>query len=97
MACQARGISKIHKLSEVKIENLKRQIKQLHVDGVEVEAGELDAADDEVVTQSAKNVLLQEVIAGASGFVEDTGVIESESESDIAKQLKELLKNSKNI
>ena len=67
------------------------------MDGVEVEAGELDAADDEVVTQSAKNVLLQEVIAGASGFVEDTGVIESESESDIAKQLKELLKNSKNI
>ena len=67
------------------------------MDGVEVEAGELDAADDEIVTQSAKNVLLQEVIAGASGFVEDTGVIESESESDIAKQLKELLKNSKNI
>ena len=67
------------------------------MDGVEVEAGELDAADDEVVTQSAENVLLQEVIAGASGFVEDTGVIESESESDIAKQLKELLKNSKNI
>ena len=51
----------------------------------------LDAAEEEVVTQS-DNVLLQEVTAGASGYVEDTGVTESESESDIMKQLRFLLK-----
>ena len=85
MACQGRSILKTDNLSNVEIEILKRKIKQLHVDSVEVEAGEIDAADEEVVTQSADNVLLQEVIAGASGYVEDTGVIESESESDITK------------
>ena len=51
----------------------------------------LDAAEEEVVTQS-DNVLLQEVTAGASGYVEDTGVTESESESNITKQLRFLLK-----
>ena len=45
------------------------------------------------MTQSDDIVLLQEVIAGASGYGEDTGVIESESESDLAKRLKLLLKN----
>ena len=34
----------------VEIEGLKRQIKQLHVDSVECETGELDRADEEVVT-----------------------------------------------
>ena len=98
LACQIRRISKTGKLSKVKIEGLKRQIKQLHVDSVEVEAGELDAAEEEVVTQSIDNILLQEVIAGSSGYVEDTGVIESESdsESDITKWLKGLLVNLKN-
>ena len=85
MASQGRSILKTDTLSNVEIEILKRKIKQLHVDSVEVEAGEIDAADEEVVTQSADNVLLQEVIAGASGYVEDTGVIERESESDITK------------
>ena len=51
----------------------------------------LDAAEEEVVTQS-DNVLLQEVTTGASVYVEDTGVTESESESDITKQLKLLPK-----
>ena len=45
------------------------------------------------MTQSDDNVLLQEFAAAASGYVEDTGVIESESETDIMKQLKLLLKN----
>ena len=74
------------KLSKIEIEGLKRQIKQLHVDSVEIETGELDRVE-EVVTQSNDNVLLQE----------GTGVIESESESDITKWLKLLLKNPKNI
>ena len=73
------------KLSKIEIEGLKRQIKQLHVDSVEIET-ELDRVE-EVVTQSNDNVLLQE----------GTGVIESESESDITKWLKLLLKNPKNI
>ena len=74
------------KLSKIEIEGLKRQIKQLHVDSVEIETGELDRVE-EVVTQSNDNVLLQE----------GTGVIESESESDIMKWLKLLLKNPQNI
>ena len=48
------------------------------------------------MTQSDDNVLLQELTAGASGYVEDTGVNESESKSDITKWLKRLLKNPKN-
>ena len=86
MACQGRSILKTGKLSKVDIEILKRKIKQLHVHSIEGEAGEIDAVDEEVVTQSTDNVLLQDVIAEASGYVEDTGVIESESESDITKR-----------
>ena len=96
LPCQVRSNLKTGKLSKVEIEGLKWQIKQLHVDSVEAEAGELDAAEEEIVIQSADNVLLQEVIARASGYVEDIGVIESESESGITKRLKELLKNPKN-
>ena len=48
------------------------------------------------MTQSDDNVLLQEFTARASGYVEDAGVIEKESESDITKLLKLLLKNLKN-
>ena len=77
---------KTAELSKIELEVLKRQIKQLHVDSVEIKTGELDRAD-EVVTQSNDNVLLQE----------GTGVIESESESDIMKWLKLLLKNPQNI
>ena len=47
------------------------------------------------MTQSDDNVLLQKFTAGAIGYVEDTAVIESESDSDIAKRLKLLLKNPK--
>ena len=68
---------KTGKLSKVEIERPKRQIKQLHVESVECETGELDRSDDEVVTQSDDNVLLQEFTAGASGCVEDTSVSES--------------------
>ena len=53
---------KTGKLSNVEIKRLKREIKQLHVDSIECETGELDRADDEVVTQG--NVLLQEFTAG---------------------------------
>ena len=90
---QVRSILKTDKLSKVEIKDRKRQIKQFHVDSVEVEAGGLYAAEDEVVIQSADNVLLQEVIAEDSGYgyVEDTHVIESESESDITQGLTELL------
>ena len=90
---QVRSILKTDKLSKVEIKDRKRQIKQFHVDSVEVEVVGLYAAEDEVVIQSADNVLLQEVIAGASGYgyVEHTHVIESESESDITQGLKELL------
>ena len=94
LAYQVRSILKTGKLSKVEIERLKRQIKQLHVDSVECETGELDRSDEEVVTQSDDNVLLQEFTAGASGCVEDTRV--SESASDITKRLKLLLKNPKN-
>ena len=76
---------KTGKLSKIEVKGLKRQIKQLHVDSVECETGELDRADEKVVTQSDDNVLLQEFTAGASGYVEGTGVIESESESDTTK------------
>ena len=48
------------------------------------------------MTQSIDNILLQEVIAGSSGYVEVTGVIESESESDMTKWLKGLLINQQN-
>ena len=43
---------KTGKLSEVEIEGLKRQIQKIHVDSVESETGELDSAEEEVVTQS---------------------------------------------
>ena len=76
----------------VEIEGLKRHIKQLHVDSVDCETGELDRADEEVVTQSDDNVLLQEFTVGASDYLEDTGVIESKSKSDITKRQKLLLK-----
>ena len=52
--------------------------------------------EEEVVTQSDDNVLLQEFTAGASGYIEDVGVIKNESENDITKRLKLLLKNPKN-
>ena len=93
LTCQITSILKTDKLSKVEIEGLKRQIKKLHVDSVERETWKLDATEEEVLTQSDDIVLLQEVIAGASGYGEDTGVIESESESDLAKRLKLLLKN----
>ena len=86
LASQDRSILKTGKLSEVEIEGLKRQVRRLHVDSVENERGEPDAAEDEVVTQSDDNVLLQEFTARASGYFEDTGV--TESESDITKRLK---------
>ena len=90
---QIRSILKTGKLSKVEIERLKGQIKQLHVDSVECETGELDRIDEEVVTQS-EDALLLEFTAGPSGCVEDTRV--SESVSDITKRLKLLQKNPKN-
>ena len=39
------------------------------------------------MTQSDDNGLLQEFTAGASGYVEDASVIETESESGITKWL----------
>ena len=87
LACQVRSILKTRKLSKVGIEGLKRQIKKLHMDSVKSETGELDAAEEEVVTQSDDNGLLQEFTAGASGYVEDASVIETESESGITKWL----------
>ena len=93
LAYQVRSILKTGKLSKVEIERLKTQIKQLHVDSVDCETGEFDRSDEDVVTQSDDNVLLQEFTAGASGRVEDTHV--SESASDIRKRLKLLLKNPK--
>ena len=94
LAYQVKSILKTGKLSKVEIKRLKRQIKQLHVGSVECETGERDRSDEEVVTQSDDNVLLQEFTAGASGCVEDTHV--SESASDVKKRLKLLLKNPKN-
>ena len=46
------------------------------------------------LTQSDDNVLSQEFTAGASGYVEDAGVIESGS--DITKWLKRLLEKPQN-
>ena len=69
LAYQVRSILKTDKPSKVEIECLQRSIKQLHVDSVECEKGELDRADQEVVTQD--NVLLQKFTAGASGYVEE--------------------------
>ena len=54
---------------------------------------------EEIVTQSTDNVFFQKFIDGASGYAEDTGVIEYESKSekdDITKRLKELLKTTQN-
>ena len=48
------------------------------------------------MTQSDNNLLLQEFTAGVRGYVVDSGAIESESESDIIKRLKRILKNPKN-
>ena len=92
LAYQVRSILKTSKLSKVEIERLQWQIEQLHVASAECKTGELDRADEEVVTQD--NVLLQVFTAEASGYVEDTAV--SESESDITKRLKLLLKKPKN-
>ena len=66
------------------------------MDNVESETGEPDAAERVVVSNSDDNVLLQEFTAKTSGFVENTDVIESESESDITKRLKLLLKAPQN-
>ena len=57
------------------------------MDSVESETGELDATEEEVVTHPDDNVLLQEFTAGASGYVDNAGAIESESESYITKRL----------
>ena len=62
---------------------------------VKAEAGELDREEKEVVTPSDNNVSLQEFTAGASGYVEYTGVIKGESESNIMKRLKIFLKRQK--
>ena len=96
MACQVRSILKTGKLSKVEIEGLKRKIKKIHVDNVESKTAELDPAENEVVTQSDDNRLLQEFAAGASGYVENACVIESENESNITKWLKRLQKNTQN-
>ena len=66
------------------------------MDNVESETGEPDAVVKVVVSKSDDNVLLQEFTAKTSGYVENTDVIESESESDITKRLKLLLKASQN-
>ena len=47
------------------IEGLRRQIKLLHVDSIDVEAGKLEASEVEVVTQSADIVFPRALIAGA--------------------------------
>ena len=62
LAYQVTSILKTGKPFKVEIKRLNRQIKQLYVDSVECETGELDRADEEVVTQD--NVLLQEFTAG---------------------------------
>ena len=87
LACQVRSVLKTGKLSKVEIEGLKKQIKRLQMDSVESETGELDATEEEVVTHPDDNVLLQEFTAGASGYVDNAGAIESESESYITKRL----------
>lgn len=75
---------KAGKLSKVEIEDLKRQIRRLHVGSVKSETGEPDASEEEVVTE-CDDVLLQEYTATAIAYVEDTFVIECETESDITK------------
>ena len=62
LAYQVTSILKTGKPFKVEIKRLNRQIKQFYVDSVECETGELDRADEEVVTQD--NVLLQEFTAG---------------------------------
>ena len=62
---------------------------------VKSEARELDREEEEVVTPSDNNVSLQEFTTGASGYVEYTGVIKGESESNIMKRLKIFLKRQK--
>ena len=64
------------------------------MDSVRSQTGEPDTAEEEAVTQSNDNVLLQEFAVIPSDYVEDTGAIESEG--DITKQLKLLLKSSRN-
>ena len=59
---------------------------------VESETGELHATGEDVMTKS-DHVLLHEVTAGTSGYVEVARIIESDSESDITKRLKRLQKN----
>ena len=54
---------KTGKLSKVKIEGVKRQIKELNVNSTKSETGDLDTAEEEVVTQSDENVLLQKFTA----------------------------------
>ena len=54
---------KTGKLSKVDIEGLNRQIKELHVGNVESETGELEAAEEEVVTQFDDNVLLHVIFS----------------------------------
>ena len=56
---------KTGKLPKVVIEGLRRQIKQLHVDSIDAEAGKLEASEVEVVTQSADIVFPRALIAGA--------------------------------
>ena len=58
MVCQVRNTLKTDKLSKVRIEYLKMQIMQLHVDSVEAETWKINAAEEEVLTQSDDNILL---------------------------------------
>ena len=46
LTCQVRSILKAGKLGKVEKEDLKRQIKKLHVDSFKNETGELAAADE---------------------------------------------------
>ena len=79
---------KTGKLCKVEIEGLKRQIKRLHVGTVESGTGEPDTAEEEIVTQSDDNALLQGFTARASVYVEDT--------NRLTKPLKLLLKIPQN-
>ena len=92
LVCQVRSILKTGKLSKVETEVPKKQIKKLHEDSVKSETGKLHETGEEVMTQS-DDVLLHEFTAGTSGYVEDAGVIESDTESDITKRLNLLHKN----
>ena len=53
---------------------MKRQIKKLHVNSEDL------TQQRRRLTQSDDNVLSQEFTAGASGYLEDAGVIESGSD-----------------